>query len=99
MIGFIADGEIHSLSEDLNYILRFVDVKDDTDENISLIKEEFLCKYSNYLMKTENLELPHMIDSHFIYRPHWLSGPLTQNASIALKFKKSNNDHKYYEND
>lgn len=91
-MNYIFDGEIHPLSKDYAYIIQFVDqiTIDENDLSLTLIRDMFFKKYQEYLSKNnENLKEENF---SFIYRPSTTFEMVSQKGTIALKFKRFEND-------
>jgi len=106
MDNYIPDGELHALSKEYGYALKFFLDKNspsDNAEKMTDIQFEFTKKYADYLMefnkgKVIKILMQHLMqgydeDFQFIFRPAYIVSSLAQNASFALKFKRSENDN------
>src|ERR1700677_17688 len=98
-MNYIFDGEIHALNSDYAYISKLVGEIElsETDETFTDIREDFLNKYVDYLIKFNKNRLVMFMISEvsnhitFIYRPPWLID-LNQKGVISLKFRREEND-------
>jgi hypothetical protein len=86
---FNADGEIHALSKDWAYILRYLDREFFPGEE-QHVKSEYMQKYCDYLEKNGMMEGEKT--HQFIVRDAYAWDPLGQKMSIALKFKRGESD-------
>ena len=89
-MNYIFDGEIHPLSEDYAYIMKYVDDKEFNLEDLGnhkeylKNKEECLGKFIEYLIKNNYLI--------FIYRPASGFDECPTKGTFAIKFKRLPND-------
>ncbi len=108
MNNYIADGNIHPLSDELAYCLKiFNDIEfSNTDFFLSQISYDMIRKYAEYLYDFDkekviaclietfspNLHGYTHEDVQLIYRPP-MNDYLHQKSSLALKFKRAKNDN------
>jgi hypothetical protein len=106
MENHIDDGELHALSDDYGYALKLFLEDPSIHENSSRmteLRDDFAKKYADYLYQfdkekvirilMEYLVLSYNEDIQFIFRPAYMVSSLAQNASFAMKFKRSQNDN------
>ena len=102
----IADGELHALSRDYGYALKFFLEEPDIYDNcrtMTELRDSFAKKYVDYLYQFDKEKVLRILmeyfilsyneDIQFISKPAYLVSALCQNASFAMKFKRSQNDN------
>jgi len=96
----IADGEIHPISDNLAYIMEYVDSElsiSDFDNK----RTNFLKKYIEYLLSNDLDQCIEILLRHFyfsdnfriIYREPWLVSCLAQKGTFSAKFPRVKNDN------
>jgi hypothetical protein len=103
---YIPDGELHAISKDYAYALKYFLDKNSVEkncENMTELQLDFAKKYAEYLLefnkeKVMSILMEKMMqgwdeDLQFIFRPAYIVSSLTQNASFAMKFKRALNDN------
>ena len=103
---YIDDGEIHALSKEYGYALKFFLDNYSIQENYQIIAEiqrDFTQKYADYLMefnkeKVMKVLMEHLIkgydeDFKFIFRPAYIVNNIGDKATFSLKFKRAEKDN------
>lgn len=107
MEDIICDGEVHAISQDYGYICNRIFEKLDKETLSDYVNQQLIKfidylyindkeKIVDYLINIFNYQVIHNIkDENYdvIFRPEIMSNSLAQFSTLALKFKRAENDN------
>lgn len=109
MMEEILDGEIHVISKDYAAIAEKLNIDKELtiEDKLRIVKDNYVKKYAEYIYTNNKEFCLKLIEDEinigrtgelneefqFIYRPPWFASILSDYATIALKFKRRENDN------